>query len=528
MPLTKVFEKNIVNMAEAILAPSKLRGQDHDVALICNDEMVTYSQLWARVNQASNAFLELEISVGDRVILMVRDTPAFFYVYLGLMKIGAVPIAINLRLNPSDVAYTMNDSQAKAIVLDDVFLRSYQGVSKDITLRPKIINTDVEHRDLYYLPKIMKVASPKFDAVKLNSDDPALWMYSSGTTGRPKGVIHSQKSILAVDYLMGDILSVGPGDRIYGSSKLFFAFSLAHCFLAPIKLGATIILYPEWPDAEAVASIVQRHKPTIFLSVPTFYRNMLREGVANKSEFKNVRHYLSAGEKLPRNLFDQWMEVTGHPILEGIGATETCFLFLANRPDNIIVGTCGVPTPGTEVKLISNEGLIVTEPKIPGVLWVKMECVASGYWNMKQRTSEVFKEGWYCTNDMFTFDDSGYYEYQGRVDDILKISGQWVSPAEIEEQVLKNKAVSEAAVVGVPNEDGLIRLALFIVVPELTNSAEEFEKELTAALKANLSVYKCPRRIYFLDEMPLTATGKLQRFVLRNLAESREVGATIT
>jgi len=147
---------------------------------------------------------------------------------------------------------------------------------------------------------------------------------------------------------------------------------------------------------------------------------------------------------------------------------------------------------------------------------------------MKQRTSEVFKEGWYCTNDMFTFDDSGYYEYQGRVDDILKVSGQWVSPAEIEEQVLKNKAVSEAAVVGVPNEDGLIRLALFIVVPELTNSAEEFEKELTAALKANLSVYKCPRRIYFLDEMPLTATGKLQRFVLRNLAESREVGATIT
>ena len=520
-------EENLVNMAETILAPSKFRGQDDDVALICNDETVTYSQLWARVNQAGNAFLELEISIGDRVILMVRDTPAFFYVYLGLMKIGAVPIAINLRLNPGDVAYTMNDSQAKAIILDDVFFSGYQDISKNVTSGPKIINTDVERRGSYYLPNIMEVAVSKLKAVALKLEDPAFWMYSSGTTGKPKGVIHSQKSILAADNLMGEILSVGPGDRIYGSSKLFFAFSLAHCFLAPIKLGAAVILCPEWPDAGSVASVVQRYKPTILLSVPTFYRNMLREGIVNKSEFKNVRHYLAAGEKLPKNLFDQWLRVTGRPILEGIGATETCFLFLANRPDNISAGTCGVPTPGTEVKLVNNDGVIITEPNIPGVLWVRMESVASSYWNMKERTIEVFKDGWYCTNDMCTFNTSGYYEYQGRVDDILKISGQWVSPAEIEGEVLKNKAVSDAAIVGVPNEDGLIRLALFIVVPGLSGPTEQFEKELTSLLKANLSIYKCPRRIYFLDEMPLTATGKLQRFVLRDIAESRQVGAVI-
>ena len=184
---------------------------------------------------------------------------------------------------------------------------------------------------------------------------------------------------------MGELMGVGPGDRIYGSSKLFFAFSLAHCFLAPIRLGATVILYPEWPDAASVAAIVEKYKPTILLSVPTFYRNMLRDGVAENQDFKNVRYYLTAGEKLPRSLFDQWMEATGRPMLEGIGATETCFLFLANRPDKMNPGTCGVPTPGTEVKIIDKDGDVVTEPNMPGVLWVRMSCVASGYWNMKKK-----------------------------------------------------------------------------------------------------------------------------------------------
>jgi len=526
MLTSKHSEQKLFNMAEALLRPSIERGQGHDIALVCGDETVTYSQLWVRVNQAGNACSNLGILVGDRVVLMVRDTPAFFYVYLGLMKIGAVPVAINLRLSAAEITYTMNDSEAKAIVLDDMFVADYSGVATDVNTNPVVITTDVEHQNYYYLVKIMEQASPELDAVELNPQDPALWMYSSGTTGKPKGVVHSQKSISNADFLMGNLMGVGPGDRIYGSSKLFFAFSLAHCLLAPIKLGATVILYPEWPDALAVAAVVERYKPTILLSVPTFYRNMLRDGVAEKPDFKNVRYYITAGEKLPRSLFDQWMEATGRPMLEGIGATETCFLFLANRPDNMKPGTCGVPTPGTEVKVIDDDGSLVAEPNTPGVLWVKMGCVASGYWNMEQKTHEVFKDGWYCTNDMFTFDADGYYEYQGRADDMLKISGQWVSPAEIEEQVLKNTAVSEAAVVGVPNEDGLVRLVLFLVASQPDDATAELEEELTGSLKSNLSIYKCPRRMYFLDEMPLTATGKLQRFALRQMVESQMASTT--
>ena len=527
MASTNSANHGIVNLAESILAPSQIRRQKNDPAIICDEETVTYGQLWEKVNRAGNAFSELGIAVGDRVVLMMRDTPAFFFVYLGLMKIGAVPIAINLRLSANDIAYTMNDSEAKAIAIDGVFLSDYLGVASHIDLTPLIINTDVEYVPGYYLPKMMERASSELDAVALKYDDPALWMYSSGTTGKPKGVVHSQKTTLATDYLMGEVLDVGPGDRIYGTSKLFFAFSLAHCLLAPIKLGATVILYSEWPDAEAVTRIVQRYKPTILLSVPTFYRNMLRGGISGLADFKNVRHYITAGEKLPRSLFDQWMDATGRSMLEGIGATETCFLFLANRPDQIRPGTCGVPTPGTEVKVTDKDGHLVTEPDTPGVLWVHMECVAIGYWNMEQRTSKVFKDGWYCTNDMFTFDSEGYYEYQGRADDMLKISGQWVSPAEIEEQVLKHKDVYEAAVVGVPNEDGLIRLALFIVATKLADSTNKLEKEITEMLIQNLSIYKCPRRIHFLDEMPLTATGKLQRFVLRKMAEAGGSSATM-
>jgi len=522
---TNSSERKSLNMAEAILGPSIARGQNHDIALICGDETVTYCQLWHRVNKAGNAFLELGIQQGERVVMMVRDCPEFIYVYLGLLKIGAVPIAVNLRLSAADLAYTFDDSDAKAFVVDDMFLATYHEISEEVKSRPIEIMTDIEHADYHFLAKIMAPASKELAAVELKPEDPAMWMYSSGTTGKPKGVVHSQKTILDAEHLMGDIMGVGPGDRIFGSSKLFFAYSLGHCFLAPIKLGATVILYPDWPDADAVANIVERFEPTIMFSVPTFYRNLLRDEAAEKPAFKNVRHYFSAGEKLPPALFHSWMEATGRPILEAIGATETCFLFLSNRPDKYNPGTCGTPTPGTEVKLISQDGEAITEPNQSGVLWVRMACVASGYWNLKKKTREIFKDGWYCTNDMFTFDEDGWYEYQGRADDMLKISGQWVSPTEIEDHVLKNKKVVQAAVVGVANEDGLVRLALFMVAPEVGDAKEAFEKELTDSLTENLAVYKCPRRMIFLDEMPLTATGKLQRFELRKMAEEQQLAA---
>ena len=223
-----------------------------------------------------------------------------------------------------------------------------------------------------------------------------------------------------------------------------------------------------------------------------------------------VKYYLSAGEKMPENILSKWELLTGCPVLESIGATETCFLFLSNFPNKKQAGTCGVATPN-KVKILDEDGKVVLESKHIGTLWVKMESVALGYWRLEAKTKEVFRNGWYCTNDMFYINDDGMFEHQGRADDMLKISGQWVSPSEIEEKVLEEPEVLEAAVVGVPNEDGLIRLALFVVAPQIAGSEEGFEKKLLDRLSVELSIYKCPRKIFTDKNFLIQRPEKLQR-----------------
>ncbi|MBT4718164.1 MAG: benzoate-CoA ligase family protein [Rhodospirillaceae bacterium] len=514
-----------MNITDAVLGPALARGQENDAAILSTGGTVTFGQLAERVNRAGNVFTAAGIGRGERVLLLVTDRPEFFYIYLGLLKIGAVPVALNLRLSAGDIAFTIDDAACTGFVLEAQFADLFTEAAAMAASKPAAFSVDAPMDGYGHIPALMDAASTELASVLSAPDDPGFWMYSSGTTGKPKGVVHCQRTALDAKHMLGQLMEVGPGDRVFASSKLFFAFSLAHVMIATLNLGAAAILYPDWPDAEAVGDIVETYRPTILLSVPTFYRNMLRDGVAKGDGFKDVRYYLSAGEKLPRTLFDAWQDATGRPVLEGIGATETCFLFLANRPDRMSPGTCGVPTPGTEVKILAQDGGPEIAPGEAGVLWVRMGCVAQGYWNLEQRSAAVFKDGWYCTNDMFSIDEGGFYEYQGRADDMLKISGQWVSPAEIEERVLANPLVDEAAVVGVPNEDGLIRLALFMVAPGAGADTVQFEKELQDDLCENLSIYKCPRRMFYVDEMPLTATGKLQRFALRDIAINSALGA---
>jgi benzoate-CoA ligase len=507
-----------MNMADVVLTPPLARGQGPDIALVCGDEAVSFAELDERANRAGNAFRTLGIKAEDRVILVVVDRPIFFYAYLGLLKIGAVPCALNLRLSVDDLAYTFADSGARIVLADEDFVPSCaQAIAKMPGRTPSLLVAHGSASPHPCLADLIDASSPELAPVLRSPDAPGFWMYSSGTTGKPKGVVHAQRTVFAARAVLGDLMGVGPGDRVFCSSKLFFAWALGHLMFATLQLGATAVLFPGWPDAKAVAEVIARHRPTIVLSVPTFYRNMLRGGVAAEPAFKEVRYFLSAGEKLPRSLFDQWQGQTGRPILDGIGATETCFCFIMNRPERMKPGTCGVPSPGAEAKLVADDGSLVSEPDRPGVLWVKLVSVANGYWNLDKLSAAVFRDGWYCTNDMFTCDAEGFFEYQGRADDMLKISGQWVSPAEIEEHVLKHPKVSEAAVVGVPNEDGLVRLALFMVAPQVSDRPV-FEKEIQDALVASLSIYKCPRRVFYVDSMPVTATGKLQRYALRAIA----------
>ena len=517
-------DNRYVNFADSILGPPLARGQQADTALLFEDRVITYGELEKSANRAGNAFASLGARLGDRVLLVVSDRPEFYYVYLGLLKIGVIPVALNLRLSADDLAYIFEDSGARFVVVDTLFFDVVADVAERVETAPQLIVSDGQAAGALSLSQLMAEASEALDSVPRLPDDPAFWMYTSGTTGHPKAAVHCQRTVNNAQGFFGDVLGVGPGDRVFCSSKLFFAFALGHCFIASLRLGATVILHAGWPTPDVIADVVAAYRPTVMLSVPTFFRNLLASGAADGEAFKDVRHYISAGEKLPGSLFDRWQEKTGKPIKDGVGATETCFLFLANRGGEYRPGSCGVPTPGTEVKLIDERGDLVTEPHHPGIMWVKMESVAAGYWNRDENTRASFRDGWYCTGDMFTRDRDGWYQHEGRGDDMLKISGQWVSPAEIEEHVLKIPGIDNAAVVGVPNEDGLIRLALFLVAPQAADNAEAIETEIRESLTSSLSIYKCPRRVFFVDDLPVTGSGKVRRYQLREMAERQVAG----
>jgi benzoate-CoA ligase len=297
---------------------------------------------------------------------------------------------------------------------------------------------------------------------------------------------------------------------------MFFAYGMAHALMGALRFGTTIVVYEGNPDGAIIAAIIERYSPTIVATIPTLYRNMLRDGFAKRPCFKNVRVYLSSGEGLPAAIYDRWLEETGVVIFDGLGTTETIFQFMNTRPGVHRAGSCGKPTPYSELKLVHDDGNVVVTPDTRGMAWVKMDSVCMGYWNQPERTAAAFRDGWFLTGDVFSFDAEGWWHHHGRGDDQLKISGQWVNPMEIEEQVVAVPGVADAAVIGVPDEDGLVRLNLF-VVPNAA-STDQLERTIQNKLLSALSIYKCPRRIRFVNVIPRTATGKLQRYRLRQEA----------
>jgi len=451
------------------------------------------------------------------VLLLADDGPEFFYVYLGAMKIGAVPVAINLRASPQEPAFMVADSACKLIVADPQFLDTVErakGMSDGFP--PIVMTTPAEgHDDILSL---MVGRDERMHSVQLEADAAAFWMYTSGTTGEPKAAVHRLASLAHVPRYLKEVYGVRPGDRLFSSSKLFFAFSLGHVLLAGLMLGATTILHEGWPKPEDIADTIETHKPDMVFSVPTFYRALVSGGFAGSPAFRGVRHFISAGERLPEALCRQWQTVTGQPLLEGIGATEALVMFMGNRPKDFAPGATGKPYPGVEVRLADEEDRPVTEIGVPGILWVKAPTLADGYWKQPEKTAEAFRDGWYRTGDMFVIDDRGWYHHQGRGDDMLKISGQWVSPAQIEERVLVNPKVAEAAVVGVTDTSGFVRLALCMILADPKADRVALEDEICEDLTSNLSIYKCPRRFVYLDDFPRTPTGKVQRFKLRQIA----------
>ncbi len=437
------------------------------------------------------------------------------------MKIGAEPVAVNLRTSSDELAYMVADSACKLLVADTDFLPICVKAFDDLTASPLLVVAEQHSEEfpgLALLGGLMQGQPGEMPSRPMAADDMAFWMYTSGTTGKPKAVIHLQKSIPTLTRYLGPVYGVGPGDRIFCSSKLFFAFSLGHVLLGGLQLGATMILHAGWPSAEAIAQVVEDNYPTVMFSVPVLYRNLLDEGYGGSVGFQSVRHFISAGEQLPEGIFRKWQAVTGLPILEGIGASEAIIMFIGNRPDDFQAGSTGKPMPETDVRLVDDDDQPVTDPGIPGVLWVRCGSLAGGYWHQEEKTQTAFVDDWYCTGDVFVLDGDQRYYYQGRADDMLKISGQWVSPGEIEDCVLSSPDISEAAVIGVKNAEGFTRLALCLVPKDRKADHDQLQRNLSDLMTDKLSIYKCPRRFIYLNELPRTMSGKLQRFRLRELA----------
>ncbi len=505
------------NAVATLLAHAADPARADATALRYRDTTVSYRELAARAARAGAGLQRLGVQPEHRVLLLMKDSPAMVAAYLGTLRIGAVAVAYNIRASASELRHAVTDSRCTALVADADFLPLCRE-ALDGLAHPPLLISDADADDVVPLASLDADDAEPGVPFPVGADDMAFWIYTSGTTGKPKAVVHLHKDVaIAADYMRG-YMEVGPDDVIFSTSKLFFAYALGHSLLGGLSVGATVVIDDQWPDPATILALVEKHRPTVFYSVPTLYRNLLHEGAARHPAFTTIRRFCSAGEKLPVPLFEGWLEATGKPILEGIGTSESIFFFLGNRPEAVCPGSSGKQLPWSELRLTGDDGQPFEALDTPGSLWVRMSSVGDRYWNHQAKSRATFVGEWYRTGDMYSVDADGFWHHQGRDDDMLKISGQWVYPTEIEDVVIAVDGVAETALVGAANADGLVRLHLFVV------AADGFDRDaltetITAHAKERLAIYKVPRNIHFIDAIPRTATGKARRFLLRQQVE---------
>ena len=506
-----------VNATDAVLAATIDGGRGDDLAIVDGGQTFTYVELLDMVNRVGNGLRSHDVERENRVLLMLKDSPEFVAAYLGTMKIGAVAVALNPLCSPAELLFAINDSRCKFLIIDEDYLPAYRAISGQLLLPPRIIVAGSPTSGFPTLGIFTATQSPVLEAMPMSPDDMAFWIYTSGATGSPKATVHLQHDVLFADRYLRDVLAVAPGDRLFSTAKLFFAYALNTCLFGALRCGATIVLHGGPPDPRSLADVIERQAPRIVFGIPTHYRNLLRAGFAYKRPaFSAVEHYVSSGERLPITLGSEWERQTGRPILETVGTSETLCMVFANAPQAYRYGSSGRTAPGVQVKLINDAGQPVTHPHETGVLWVSLPSLCDRYWNQQERSRRAFHGGWFCTGDLFATDEDGFWYHEGRADDMLKVAGQWVSPDEIEGVAMSVPGVADAAAVGLQQEDGLLWLSLFIVADDPAADRGELSGRLESRLKASLAAYKWPREIRFIDQAPRTATGKIQRYRLRD------------
>ncbi|MBI3246307.1 MAG: benzoate-CoA ligase family protein [Deltaproteobacteria bacterium] len=512
MPIPEIPE--VFNVAVAFIDRHLAAGRGDRVALRWNEQSVTYAQLAANVNRAGNALLRLGVRPEERIVLATWDSPEFVYSFWGAMKIGAVPVPVNTFLRTDEYAYVLENSDASVLIVAPEIWPTVAALAPR-RLRQRIV-TGEGKADAPALGSLMANESPTLEAAPTHRDDMALWLYSSGSTGSPKGVVHLHRNVVyCAETYAKDVLNIGSEDVTLSAARLFFAYGLGGGMTFALHAGATAALVSERPTPDSMYAAIHRYRPTIFFGVPTLYAAMLQtKNAESQYDLSSLRVCVSAGEALPGELFKQWRERFGVEILDGIGSTEALHIFLSNRPGQVRPGSSGTSVPGYEVRIVNEHGVEAPQGEV-GDLLVKGGSVTAGYWRRLEATRRALQGDWLRTGDTYYRDAEGVYWYCGRSDDMLKVSGQWVSPAEVEGLLFQHPAVLEAAVVGWEDENDLVKPKAFVVLKEGHPPSAMLADELQGFVKAKTLPHKYPRWIEFVAELPKTATGKIQRYKLR-------------
>jgi benzoate-CoA ligase len=491
--------------------------RDARVAIRCQGQGVTYGELAANVDRCGNALREIGVQMEQRIVILCVDSPAFVYAFFGAIKIGAIPVPSNTLLTPRDLAYILNDSRAVAIVVSAPLLPKVLEVRKDLPRLKHILVTggDAPAGTLSF-EQVLGAAKDELSPADTTPDDACFWLYSSGTTGFPKGAVHLQHDMIyCADTYGAEVLRTTEADRHFTVSPLFHAYGLGNGVFFPFRVGASSVYKPERATPDLVYGLVTQERPTILFTAPTFYAALLAHPEADFAyDLSSLRMCVSAGEALPKPLFDQWRKRFGLEILDGIGATEMLHIFISNFEGKAKGGTSGTPVPGYGARIVDDDGRELGHGET-GNLWVSGDSCAAYYWNKHEKSKAAFKGEWYVTGDKYHVDADGYYTYEGRGDDMLKVSGQWVSPAEVEAALMEHPAVLECGVVGAKDKDELTKPKAFVLLKNGRQPTPELAEELKTFVKGRITPYKYPRWIEFVPELPKTVTGKIQRFKLR-------------
>jgi benzoate-CoA ligase family protein len=503
--------------ASAILDDNLAAGRGDKVAITVGDEQYTYKRVAELANRTGNALRELGVEQENRVLMLLLDTPQFPATFFGAIKIGAVPIPTNTVMQPADYQYFLDDSRAKVAVVSGPLYKLIEPIRATCKYLRHVVVVDGDGapRTIDW-KQWVDAASPALGPADTSRDDIAFWLYSSGSTGFPKGAVHLQHDIaVTVESYARGVLRMSSDDLCFSGSKLFHAYGLGNNMTFPYSVGASTVLFPGRPAPDALFETIARFHPTLFFSVPTTYAAMLAVPEAEKKyDLRSVRLCVSAAEALPAEICRKWQERFGLEILDGIGSTEMLHIFISNYPGRVRPGSSGLLVPGYRANLTDENGMEVPAGEI-GDLLISGDSAAPFYWNKHEKSKHTMRGEWMFTGDKYHVDADGYFWYDGRSDDMLKVGGVWVSPIEVESALIEHPAVLESAVVGAKDEAGLVKTKAFVVLKQGYSGSPQLTQELQDFVKSRIAPYKYPRTIEFVGDLPKTVTGKIQRYKLR-------------